>query len=73
MADVESVTVVVTRKIVSGKEKAYRAWVDRVTQGSKVFPGHLGAQLQGPGPEGEYHTIFRYDSVENLRRWDEST
>ncbi|MGI9285948.1 MAG: hypothetical protein ACR2P1_11210, partial [Pseudomonadales bacterium] len=41
--------------------------------GSKVFPGHLGAQLQGPGPEGEYHTIFRYDSVENLRRWDEST
>lgn len=68
----ESVTVVVTRRIKAGKEDAYKKWVAGVTAVSKSFPGHLGATLNGPGENNEYNIIFRYDSLENLKRWDTS-
>ncbi len=70
--DSRSVTVVVTRRVVPGREDDYRRWVDEISLASSGFPGHLGATLQGPTNENEFHIIFRYDTVEHLRAWEQS-
>lgn len=69
--DEQSVTVVITRRPVEGREKEYIEWVAGVSETSALFPGHLGATLQGP-IDGEYHIVFRFDTVENLRNWENS-
>jgi antibiotic biosynthesis monooxygenase (ABM) superfamily enzyme len=70
----ESVTVVVTRKVKPGREEAYEAWLGRlVADVSAKLPGYMGADFQRP-PDGsrEYTSVFRFDSVEHLRRFEGS-
>ncbi len=67
-----SVTTVVTRRVAPGREKEYRELFDEVVTLSKTFAGYQGATLQGPTESNEFHTIFRYDSVEHLQQWKES-
>ncbi|MGI9295019.1 MAG: antibiotic biosynthesis monooxygenase [Pseudomonadales bacterium] len=68
----QSVTVVVTRRVVPGREADYKQWAAEIGQVSERFPGHLGATLQGPTDANEYHIIFRFDTVEHLRHWENS-
>jgi antibiotic biosynthesis monooxygenase (ABM) superfamily enzyme len=72
MADDKSVTVVVTRRVIAGQEEKYRQWFREVSERSAKFPGHLGATLQGPTDNNDFHVIFRYDTVEHLRAWEQS-
>ncbi len=68
------VTVVVTRRVRRGKEAAYEAWLARLLADSRALPGYLGASVQRPAPGAppEYTSVFRFDTVANLRAFEES-
>lgn len=68
------VTVVVTRKVKAGREADYEAWLARLIDDAKGLPGYLGTQVQRPAAAGprEYTSVFRFDSVANLRGFESS-
>jgi uncharacterized protein len=68
------VTVVVTRRVKAGHEKAYDDWLQRLTTQARSLPGYLGTDIVRPGAGGprEYTSIFRFDSVGNLRAFEAS-
>jgi antibiotic biosynthesis monooxygenase (ABM) superfamily enzyme len=69
----ETVTVVVTRKVKRGHESQYEDWLRRLLNESKSLKGYIGSTIQRP-PSGstEYTSIFRFDTVDNLRKFEES-
>ncbi len=74
LGDDEPVTVVVSRRVKPGFEAAYEAWLDRLIAGASGMRGYLGAKVQRPRP-GEaptYTSVFRFESVETLRAFEES-
>jgi antibiotic biosynthesis monooxygenase (ABM) superfamily enzyme len=65
----ETVTVVVTRKVKRGRESQYEDWLRRLLNESKSLKGYIGATIQKPPPGStEYTSIFRFDTVDNLRK-----
>jgi hypothetical protein len=72
MAD--PVTIVVRRKVKSGCENDYEAWLERLTRGAaERFQGYLGAEFHRPASSGgEYRSVFRFDSVDNLDVFERS-
>jgi antibiotic biosynthesis monooxygenase (ABM) superfamily enzyme len=69
----DNVTVVVTRRVKSGYESQYENWLKRLLEEAKSMKGYIGAVVQKPAPGStEYTSIFRFDSVENLRKFEES-
>ena len=69
----ESVTVVVTRRVKSGYESQYENWLKRLLEEAKSMKGYMGVAVQKPAPgTTEYTSVFRFDSVENLRKFEES-
>jgi uncharacterized protein len=69
----ESVTVVVTRRVKSGYESQYENWLKRLLEEAITMKGYIGATVQKPAPgTTEYTSIFRFDNVENLRKFEES-
>ena len=68
-----AVTVVATRKVKPGHEPDYEAWLGRLIHEASAMPGYLGANIVRPGPGSrEYTSVFRFDSVEHLRAFEES-
>ncbi|WP_048306771.1 hypothetical protein [Halomonas sp. PR-M31] len=72
MNENHSVTAVITRCVIPGREQDYRTWVHDVGQVVKQFPGHRGITYKIPGEGNECHVIFRFDTVEHLQDWEES-
>ena len=73
MSHNESVTVVVTRKVKRGRESDYEDWLSRLLEEAKPKKGYLGATIQKPAPGStEYTSVFRFDTVDNLRKFEES-
>jgi uncharacterized protein len=73
MSHNESVTVVVTRKVKRGHEPEYEDWLRRLLEEAKSMKGYLGATIQKPAPGStEYTSVFRFDTVDNLRKFEES-
>jgi len=69
----DSVTVVVTRKVKHGREADYEGWLKRLLGEAKSLPGYIGATIQRPPSDSaEYTSVFRFDSVANLRKFEES-
>ncbi|MCG3174398.1 MAG: hypothetical protein GMKNLPBB_02632 [Myxococcota bacterium] len=73
-SDNEPVTVVVTRRVKPGREAAYEAWLGQLIRDAAPLRGFLGAKMLRPreGEPGVYTSVFRFDSVENLRAFEES-
>lgn len=71
-ANASSVTVVVTRRVMPRRELEYENWITEVSHIVRQFQGLLGATVQGPTGANEYHVIFRFDTIENLRQWENS-
>jgi uncharacterized protein len=68
-----TVTVIVSRRVKAGREREYEGWLSGITGAAHVFPGYLGANLIRPhGVQREYTSIFRFDSVNSLRAWEQS-
>ena len=71
--DNDSVTVVVTRRVKSGYESQYENWLKRLLEEAKSLKGYMGATVQKPTlGTTEYTSVFRFDNVENLRKFEES-
>jgi antibiotic biosynthesis monooxygenase (ABM) superfamily enzyme len=70
----QPVTVVVTRRVKPGREAAYEAWLERLIREASALPGYLGTNVQRPAATGprEYTSVFRFDSVEHLRAFEDS-
>jgi len=65
------VTVIVTWRIRHGREGEFEAWRQEISAAALGFPGHLGIDVIRPA-EGEYVVIFRFDSYQHLRLWQDS-
>jgi uncharacterized protein len=74
MQAAEGVTVVVTRRVKAGREADYEAWLARLLEHVKAMPGYLGISVQRPAEGGprEYSVVYRFDSVESMRAFEES-
>jgi hypothetical protein len=69
----EPVTVVVTRRVKPGREAAYEAWLTKLLAAVTGLPGYLGTTVQRPPARGHaYTSIFRFATVEDLRRFENS-
>jgi len=66
-------TTVVTWRVRQGREREFEAWRHEISAAALVFPGHMGINVIMPkGNEREYVVIFRFDTYEHLRSWQES-
>lgn len=72
--EAEPVTVVVRRRVRQGKESAYEGWLAALIKAASALPGYLGTNVQRPAQSGprEYTSVFRFDSLEHLRGFEES-
>lgn len=70
----EPVTVSVSRKVLPGHEKDYEDWIAGISRDASKFTGHLGLSVLRPSraTQGEYVLIYRFDSYEHGRAWEES-
>ncbi len=67
------VTVSITRHVDPDHVDQMLAWLRAGTQLSERFDGFLGSGWVRPSPGStEWHMLYRFDSPENLRAWDES-
>ncbi|MGL4462552.1 MAG: antibiotic biosynthesis monooxygenase [Planctomycetia bacterium] len=68
------VTVVVRHLVKPGVEPAFEEWLRGLTRAALPFAGHLGFHIVRPNDpkHPEYHVFFRFDTFDNLRRWEES-
>ncbi len=69
------VTVIVTRKAKKERIKEFEEWMDGIVHEAMKFEGHMGVNVIRPSdPSGnpEYVIIFRFNSYENLAKWENS-
>jgi antibiotic biosynthesis monooxygenase (ABM) superfamily enzyme len=69
------VTVIVTRKAKRDKITEFEEWMDGITHEVMKFEGHMGANIIRPVDalsNPEYVIIFRFDTYENLAKWEKS-
>lgn len=68
-----SVTVLVTRTVLEGREADYEAWVNGVSEVASAFPGHRGVHVVRPRDGSRVYTlVFRFDSASHLDAWEAS-
>jgi len=69
------VTVIVTRKAKKGKIKEFEEWMDGIIHEAMKFEGHMGVNIIRPSDVSsnpEYVIIFRFNTYENLKKWQNS-
>jgi antibiotic biosynthesis monooxygenase (ABM) superfamily enzyme len=68
------VTVVVTRIAKRDKIKEFEEWMDGIIHEAMRFEGHMGVNVIRPSnlSNPEYIVIFRFNTFENLARWENS-
>lgn len=70
---IEPVTVVVRRRVKAGCEVAYEAWLVNLLAQARALPGYLGTTIHRPATgDREYVSVFRFDSIDSLRAFEES-
>ncbi|MGB1091261.1 MAG: antibiotic biosynthesis monooxygenase, partial [Oceanobacter sp.] len=70
----EPVTVVVSRRVIPGKEAEFEELSTQMTEAAAEFEGHLGANMFRPvtKDDPEYRIIFRFASEAQLAIWENS-
>lgn len=71
---VQPITVVISRRVIKGKEEEFEALSTRMTERASRFPGYMGADMFRPASadDPEYRIIFKFASREDLARWERS-
>lgn len=69
-----SVTVVISRRVKPGCETDFETFLAGVTAACAQFSGYLGSNIFRPAnaDDPEYRVIFKFDQLDNLRRWETS-
>jgi len=73
--NVGPVTVIVTRKAKRGKIREFEEWMDGIIHEAMKFEGHMGVNIIRPvdaSSNPEYVIIFRFNTYENLAKWERS-
>jgi antibiotic biosynthesis monooxygenase (ABM) superfamily enzyme len=72
--DDSPVTVIVTRKAKKGKIREFEEWMDGIIYEAMKFEGHMGVSIIRPTDlsNPEYVVIFRFNTYENLTKWERS-
>jgi len=66
-------TVIITWRVRRGCEGEFEAWRREISAAALKFPGHMGIDVILPGAtQGEYVVVFRFDTYQHLRAWQES-
>jgi len=67
-------TVVVTRRVIPGREDDFRAWDRRIRAAAAAHAGFLGSEVQEPNPShpGEWVTMYSFATAEQLDAWLQS-
>jgi len=66
-------TIIVAWRVRQGCEREFEAWRHEISAAALEFPGHMGVNVILPSGTGrEYVVIFRFDTYEHLRAWQES-
>jgi uncharacterized protein len=68
------VTVIVTRTAKRDKIKEFEEWMDGIIHEAMKFEGHMGVNVIRPSElsNPEYVIIFRFNTFENLAKWENS-
>lgn len=68
------VTVVVTRRAKAGRLEEFEKWMDGIIHEAMKFEGHMGVNIIRPSNPSnpEYVIIFRFNTFENLAKWERS-
>jgi antibiotic biosynthesis monooxygenase (ABM) superfamily enzyme len=70
---IEPVTVVVSRRVLPGREADYERWIHGVTGVVQTFEGYLGMNIFRPARPGEpWVFVYKFDSGEHLDAWTKS-
>lgn len=67
------ITTTVMRRVKPGHEQAYEEVLEGFIAAASRFPGYLGVEVFRPdSPDGDYRTVYRFDSADHLRGWLDS-
>src|SRR5262249_60987814 len=68
------VSVVISSRVKSGEEAAFRAWEQRIATAQAQSPGFQGDRFEPaiPGVQDDWLAILRFDTEHNLQAWLES-
>jgi antibiotic biosynthesis monooxygenase (ABM) superfamily enzyme len=67
------VTVMIERRVASGREAEFQQWNDDLDRTLSRFPGCLGTGLLRPSTaDAPWHLVYRFDTAQHLRDWEES-
>jgi antibiotic biosynthesis monooxygenase (ABM) superfamily enzyme len=70
----KSVTVVVSRTVLPGRDKDYTEWVQRFVVAAREAKGNTGVTIlvPAPGKEGLHHVVMQFKDKESLHLWEDS-
>ncbi|WP_417331097.1 antibiotic biosynthesis monooxygenase [Halomonas cupida] len=69
----QPVTLMVARRVASGRYGDFSQWLDEGRELAADFTGYLGSGVLAPPPgDDEYQIIFRFQNAETLERWEHS-
>lgn len=72
-AEPTAITVQVLREVDTQASQGVASWVNAGQRMMESFPGYLGSGFLQSKPESNlWRMIYRFDTPENLRRWEES-
>ena len=68
-------SAVITHHILEGKQSQYEEWLNEIGPLCRNSPGNIDWQIIRPIPNltFTYTVILRFDTIENLKKWMEST
>lgn len=68
------VTVIVTRRAKQDKIEQFEKWMDGIIHEAMKFEGHMGVNIIRPSNPSnpEYTIVFRFNTIENLSKWERS-
>lgn len=69
--DGPSPTIIVSRRVMPGKEREFERWNARIRALAESFPGHLGSEAQPPeeAHPDEWMIVYRFATPEQLDTW----
>ena len=68
----DPVTVVVTRRVLPGREDAFAHWFEKLGAAAGAIPGYLGVTVLAD-PSGTRHIVERFADDPSLKAWEASS
>ena len=66
----DHVTLVITHRLLAGKQEEYQRWLEKVMPQAALSDGHLGVNVLRPvHGEQTWTVLIRFDNLDNLYRW----